>query len=145
MKTPKILLIDDSKATRSIVAKTLAGHECEILEAANGALGLEMARAHLPDLIILDMTMPVMDGVETLRALKDDSSLHLIPVIMLTANSNPEEMDQMKALGATDYITKTQKPRIILERAIALIGLQAKPGPVASAAPAFRADVTAGI
>ena len=135
MKTPKILLFDDSKATRSIVAKTLAGHECEILEAANGALGLEMARAHLPDLIILDMTMPVMDGVETLRALKDDSSLHLIPVIMLTANSNPEEMEQMKALGAADYITKTQKPRLILERAAALLNLQHKPAATPTPAP----------
>ena len=126
MKTPKILLIDDSKATRSIVAKTLMGHECEILEAANGAIGLDMAKAQLPDLIILDMTMPVMDGVETLKALKADSTTKAIPVIMLTANSNPEEMEQMKALGAADYITKTQKPRLILDHAIALINLQPK-------------------
>jgi len=145
MKTPLILLVDDSKATRAIVAKMLGGYDCEILEAANGALGLEAARQGQPDLIVLDMTMPVMNGVEALRELQADEVLRKIPVIMLTANSNPEEMDQMKALGATDYITKTQKPRIILERAIALIGLQAKPGPVASAAPAFRADVTAGI
>jgi len=131
MKTPKILLIDDSKATRAIVAKTLASHECEILEAANGALGLEAARAHRPDLIILDMTMPVMDGAETLRALKTASELRPIPVIMLTANSNPEEKEQMKTLGATDYITKTQKPRLILECVISLIGLQAKPAAIA--------------
>lgn len=132
MKNPKILLIDDSRATRSIVAKTLLSHECEILEAANGQLGLDAARAHQPDLIILDMTMPVMDGVETLRALQADETLKPIPVIMLTANSNPEEMTQMKALGASDYITKTQKPRLILDSAIALIGLQPKP----AAAPA---------
>ena len=131
MKTPKILLVDDSRATRSIVAKTLAGHECEIVEAANGVLGLEAARLHRPDLIILDMTMPVMNGVETLQALQADDDLRPIPVIMLTANSNTEEMEQMKALGATDYITKTQKPRLILDRAIALIGLQAKPAAIA--------------
>jgi two-component system cell cycle response regulator len=127
MNRPKILLVDDSKATRSIVAKTLASHECEIIEAANGVLGLDSARTHQPDLIILDMTMPVMDGVETLRALQADDAMRAIPVIMLTANSNPEEMSQMKALGATDYITKTQKPRLILERAITLLGLQPKP------------------
>ena len=132
MKTPKILLVDDSKATRSIVAKMLVGHECEILEAANGALGLESARANRPDLIILDMTMPVMNGVEMLQALQADEALRPIPVIMLTANSNTEEMEQMKALGATDYITKTQKPRLILERTIALIGLQPKPAVVAA-------------
>jgi CheY-like chemotaxis protein len=134
MKTPKILLVDDSKATRSIVAKILTGHECEIIEAANGALGLEAARAHRPDLIILDMTMPVMNGVEALQALQADGDLRHIPVIMLTANSNPEEMAQMKALGATDYITKTQKPRLILDRAVALIGLQAKPAVIAAGA-----------
>jgi CheY-like chemotaxis protein len=134
MKTPKILLVDDSRATRSIVAKILNGHGCEILEAANGALGLEAARTQRPDLVILDMTMPVMNGVETLQALQADDELRSIPVIMLTANSNPEEMVQMKALGATDYITKTQKPRLILERAIALIGLQPKPAAVPAGA-----------
>jgi len=134
MKTPRILLVDDSKATRAIVAKMLNTCECEILEAANGALGLETARQSHPDLIILDMTMPVMNGVEALQALQADETLKSIPVIMLTANSNPEEMEQMKALGATDYITKTQKPRIILDRAIALIGLQAKPEAIVVAA-----------
>ncbi len=128
MKIPQILLVDDSKATRAIVAKMLRGYECDILEAANGALGLEAARQSLPDLIILDMTMPVMNGVEALQAIKADEALKAIPVIMLTANSNPEEMEQMKGLGASEYITKTQKPRLILERAIALIGLQPKPG-----------------
>jgi CheY-like chemotaxis protein len=136
MKIPRILLVDDSKATRAIVAKMLGAYECEILEAANGALGLEAARQGAPDLIILDMTMPVMNGVETLRALQADESLRKIPVIMLTANSNPEEMDQMKALGAVDYITKTQKPRLILERAISLAGLHPRPGSVpATASP----------
>jgi CheY-like chemotaxis protein len=134
MKTPRILLVDDSKATRAIVAKMLSSHECEIFEAANGALGIEAARQHLPDLIILDMTMPVMNGVEALQALKADEVLKAIPVIMLTANSNPEEMEQMKGFGAAEYITKTQKPRLILDSAIALIGLQAKPAaPVAAA------------
>ena len=127
MKIPQILLIDDSKATRAIVAKMLRAYECEILEAANGALGLDVARQNPPDLIILDMTMPVMNGVETLQALKADEALKHIPVIMLTANSNPEEMEQMKALGASEYITKTQKPRLILDRAIVLVDLQLKP------------------
>ena len=120
----KILLIDDSRATRSIVSRLLTTYQCTILEAGNGQLGLEAARAHRPDLIVLDMTMPVMDGVETLRHLQADAELKTIPVIMLTANSNPEEMVQMKAMGASDYITKTQKPRLILDRAIELIGLE---------------------
>jgi DNA-binding response OmpR family regulator len=71
-----------------------------------------------------------MDGVETLRALQADEAVCTIPVIMLTANSNPEEMAQMKELGAADYITKTQRPRLILDRAVELIGLRPKPAAI---------------
>ncbi len=132
MNHPKILLIDDSRATRSVVAKMLSGLQCEIVEAANGALGLDQAHLHLPGLIVLDMTMPVMDGVETLERLKADPATSAIPVIMLSANSNAEEMEQMKARGAAHYVTKTQKPKLILDYAMELLKLE--PKPVAEAA-----------
>ena len=96
---PKILLVDDSRATRAVVAKMLSGHHCEIIEATNGAAGLDMARLHQPGLIVLDMTMPIMNGIETLERLKADAVTKAIPVIMLSANSNPEEVEQMKGEG----------------------------------------------
>jgi len=123
MSVPKILLVDDSKATRSVIAKIFSPYHCEIIEAPNGAIGLEMARMHLPSLMILDMTMPVMNGVETLDRLRSDPSTQDTPVIMLSANSNPEEMQLMKAKRVVQYITKTQKPSMILKCALDILKL----------------------
>jgi CheY-like chemotaxis protein len=128
MNIPKILLVDDSKATRSIVAKTFSSYNCEIIEASNGAICLEMARMHEPSLIILDITMPVMNGIETLQRLKMDPHTRNIPVIMLSANSNPEEVENLKMTkGLVNYVTKTQKPGVILESALKVLKLELKP------------------
>jgi CheY-like chemotaxis protein len=126
MDIPKILLIDDSKATRSVVSKIFSSYACEIIEAPNGALGLEMARMHRPALIVLDMTMPVMDGVETLDRLRGDAGTRDIPVIMLSANSDPQEVQEMKAKGVVHYVTKTQKPSVIVEYALEILKLSPK-------------------
>jgi CheY-like chemotaxis protein len=67
-----------------------------------------------------------MDGVEMLRRLKSDDSTRAIPVIMLSANSNPEQMEQLRLEGLSNYITKTQKPRVILEAALEILPLEAK-------------------
>jgi CheY-like chemotaxis protein/CheY-specific phosphatase CheX len=124
MNATKILLVDDSKATRSVIAKVFSPYNCEIIEAPNGAIGLEMARMHQPSLMILDMTMPVMNGVETLDRLRADPSTNNMPVIMLSASSNPEEMQLMKAKGVVHYITKTQRPSLILKCALDVIKLE---------------------
>jgi CheY-like chemotaxis protein/CheY-specific phosphatase CheX len=129
MNTPKILLVDDSKATRSVVAKVFSPYNCEIIEASNGALCLEMARMHQPALIILDITMPIMNGIETLERLRIDPHTQDIPVIMLSANSNPEELEHMKIKGLVSYVTKTQKPGIILESALGVLKLELKSAP----------------
>ena len=127
MNTPKILLVDDSKATRSVVAKTFSSYNCEIIEASNGAICLEMARMHEPSLIILDITMPVMNGIETLERLKTDPHTQDIPIIMLSANSNPEEVEHLKTTkGLVNYVTKTQKPGVILESALKVLKLELK-------------------
>ncbi len=113
---PKILLIDDSKATRTIVSRILLGaFKCEVLEAVNGIIGLEMARLHHPALIVLDMTMPLLDGVETLRRLRAQPATRNTPTIILSANAHSEGFEMMKRLGATHYVTKTQKPTVIAD------------------------------
>ncbi len=81
----KILTVDDSKTVRIIVKKAFKGYDCDILEAGNGVEGLAVAAKETPDLILLDVTMPVMDGVEMLTKLKADPALKGIPVMMLTA------------------------------------------------------------
>jgi CheY-like chemotaxis protein len=131
---PKILLIDDSKATRTIVSRILLGaFRCEILEAVNGIIGLEMARIHHPSLIVLDMTMPLMDGVETLRRLRAQANTRNTPTIILSANAHSEGFEIMKRLGATHYVTKTQKPTVIADLVRQCIVIDPKETPAATA------------
>src|SRR5690606_29604241 len=81
----KVLTVDDSKTVRIIVKKAFKSYDCEIIEAANGVEGLAAAAKEQPDVILLDITMPVMDGVEMLTKLKADPATKAIPVVMLTA------------------------------------------------------------
>lgn len=83
----KILTTDDSNTIRKIVKKAFNGYNCELFEAGNGVEGLAVAVKEKPDLILLDVTMPVMTGMEMLEKMKDEPTLKEIPVIMLTAPS----------------------------------------------------------
>ncbi|MBN1404476.1 MAG: response regulator [Opitutales bacterium] len=120
----KILTVDDSRAVRIIVRKAFKTYNVEILEAANGVEGLAMAAKNLPDLILLDVTMPVMDGVEMLTKLKADPSLKSIPVIMLTAEAGREMVLKIAKLGIRDYIVKPFKEDVLNEKVGRIIDLR---------------------
>lgn len=102
----RVLTVDDSKVVRSMVARHLAPYGCEVIEAANGQQGVEEARQHKPDLILLDITMPVMDGRQALAELRKDAATKAIPVIMLTAESGKDMVVEVVKLGVTGYIIK---------------------------------------
>jgi len=102
----KVLTVDDSKVVRSMVSRHLQPYGCEVVEATNGHEGVAAAQAHKPDLILLDVTMPVMDGKETLTALRSDASTKDIPVVLLTAESGRELVMEVLKLGAAGYIVK---------------------------------------
>lgn len=123
---PKILTVDDSKAVRIIVKKTFKMYDCDIVEAGNGAEGMDMCMREKPDLILLDVTMPVMDGVEMLGKLKENSELKDIPVIMLTAESGQEIVVKIAKLGVRDYIVKPFKEEALIEKVIRIIELKAQ-------------------
>lgn len=120
----KILLVDDSRATRAMVGKGLRKYHCELLEGSNGLECLEIAARELPAMIVLDVTMPMLDGVETLKRLKADPYLSAIPVVMLTANCNPDEVEHVLSLGAAAYVGKVQKPSAVVEKIAELIALE---------------------
>lgn len=120
----KILTVDDSRAVRIIVKKAFKAYNVEILESANGVEGLAMAAKQLPDLILLDVTMPVMDGVEMLAKLKADPSLKSIPVIMLTAEAGREMVLKIAKLGIRDYIVKPFKEDVLNEKVGRIIDLR---------------------
>lgn len=120
----KILTVDDSRAVRIIVKKAFKTYNVEIHEAANGVEGLAMASKELPDLILLDVTMPVMDGVEMLTKLKSDPALKAIPVIMLTAEAGREMVLKIAKLGIRDYIVKPFKEDVLNEKVGRIIDLR---------------------
>lgn len=120
----KILTVDDSRAVRIIVKKSFKTYNVEIVEAANGVEGLAMASKSTPDLILLDVTMPVMDGVEMLTKLKADPTLKTIPVIMLTAEAGREMVLKIAKLGIRDYIVKPFKEDILTEKVGRIIDLR---------------------
>jgi len=123
---PKILTVDDSKTIRMIVARAFKTFACEIFEAADGVEGLTTAQRERPDIIILDLTMPIMDGVEMLTKLKADAELRGIPVVMLTAESGRENVLRIAKLGVRDYLIKPFKEELIVERVGRIIDLKAK-------------------
>jgi DNA-binding LytR/AlgR family response regulator len=101
-----ILLIDDEEGFRDVIAKSLVKHGFEVLEAADGQEGLRKAVESRPDLILCDLIMPQMNGYEVLAALRREEKLAGIPVIFLTAQSEPAEVRLGMNLGADDYLIK---------------------------------------
>ena len=115
---PKILIVEDEATVRDMLALNLRAEAFEVITAADGATGLQLAREQSPDLIILDLMLPRMDGREVCRILRRESE---VPIIMLTALA--EEIDQVTGLeiGADDYITKPFSPRALVARVRALL------------------------
>ena len=124
--TLKVLAVDDSKTIRMIVKKAFKTYDCEVIEAENGKEGLETASKEKPDLIVLDITMPVMTGPEMLEELKKDPDLKEIPVIMLTAESGKENVVQILKMGVKDYMVKPFKGEQLIERVTKVVPLEAK-------------------
>jgi DNA-binding response OmpR family regulator len=130
--TLKVLAVDDSKTIRKIVSKAFSTYDCEVLEAENGIEGLSTASREKPDLIVLDITMPVMNGVEMLGKLKGQPDLKDIPVIMLTAESGKENVMQIVKMGVRDYMVKPFKGEQLIERVMKILTLQPKAAAAAS-------------
>jgi two-component system cell cycle response regulator len=112
----KILTVDDSKTIRLIIARAFRRFDCLVLEAANGAEALVVAAAEKPDLIILDLNMPVMDGYEALVRLKEDPDLKGIPVVMLTAESGRDNVLRVARQGVRDYLIKPFREDFLVDR-----------------------------
>ena len=122
----KVLSVDDSKTIRMIIGRSLKSYDCTLCEASNGEEGLAVAASEKPDLIILDITMPVMDGVTMLTKLRENAELQAIPVVMLTAESSRENIAQIARLGVRDYLVKPFKDDQLIEKIGRIIPLGMK-------------------
>ena len=107
MKTPPlILIVDDNLTNLDILKARLEAHNYEILTATDGEMGLAMARDKQPDLILLDIMMPKMDGIQVCRHIRADSSLPFMPIIMVTAKADPKDVIAGLEAGGDEYLTK---------------------------------------
>jgi DNA-binding response OmpR family regulator len=112
----KILIADDELRLRKVVALHLKKAGFSVLEAGNGKQALEMAKTHKPDMIVLDIMMPEMNGLETCQALKADSELSSIPVILLTAMAESADIEKGTGVGAEYYLTKPFSPKDLIDK-----------------------------
>jgi two-component system, cell cycle response regulator DivK len=112
----RILVIEDQEDNRQILRDLLTSADFEVIEAEDGEAGLTAAAAYLPDLILMDIQLPGIDGYEATRRLKADTALHAIPVIAITAYElNPAE-DKARAVGCDAYMAKPISPRRLLAK-----------------------------
>jgi two-component system, cell cycle response regulator len=112
---PQILVIDDSKAFRLIIKKVLAPFACTVNEATNGFTGLFAMERSMPDLLMIDVSMPTMDGVEMLTMLKSNPQLAPIPVIMLISSTDHKALPQITALGVNAMLKKPFTEAVAVE------------------------------
>lgn len=111
-----VLIVDDSRAIRQILGRTLVAAGYRVLQAGNGREGVDLARGELPDLILLDIDMPVLDGLGAMREIKADPALGTIPVLFLTARTSGSDVAEGLGLGAQDYLRKPCEPEELLAR-----------------------------
>ena len=125
MRTPpQILIVDDNSANLDIFETRLAAHGYDIITARDGAEGLAVAMERKPDLILLDIMMPKMDGIEVCRRLKGDPSLPFIPVILVTAKAEVEDVVAGLEAGGDEYLTKPVDQKALVARVKSMLRIK---------------------
>ena len=139
-RTPLILVVDDEESMRHYLRKTLAREGYEVLTASDGPEALAIAQARPPDLAMVDVRMPGMDGVAVMRSLR--ASLPRLPVVLMTGYGTVQHALGAMKQGATDYVTKpfrVDAVRATVEKALSATGRDARPRTVRDASPAEAA------
>lgn len=137
----RILIIEDDRALSDVLAYNLRQAGCEVDTACDGLDGLTQAQRQSPDVVVLDLMLPIMNGIEVCRRLRSDPHTSEILILMLTART--EEADQLAGFsaGADDYVTKPFSTRLLLER-IRAIQRRRRTGAVSDAGIVSRCGVT---
>jgi DNA-binding response OmpR family regulator len=121
VRRPKVLVVEDEADLREVVAYNLQREGFKVLEAANGAEGLRKARNENPDLLLLDLMLPDLDGLEVCRRLKRDPVTSALRIVMLTAKGEESDVVLGLGVGADDYVTKPFSPKELVARVKAVL------------------------
>jgi len=137
----RILLVDDNAQARSINRSRLAVGGFLVEEAENGVEAIKKLQESVPDLIILDLMMPIIDGFKVLQMIKTNPALKDIPVVVLSGRGQPEEVEKALKLGATDFLVKMKtNPNVLLEKINSII----EKGPRLRVTPHYLLEVKEG-
>ena len=118
----KLLIVDDEEGVRTLVRMTLNSDDYEIIEAADAAQALELAREFHPDLVLLDVMLPDLSGLEVCRRMKADPELAATTVVMLTARAQSSDVGDAEEAGADGYFTKPFSPIALTQRVEEVLG-----------------------
>ena len=121
---PKVLVVEDNEANRDMLSRRLQRRGFEVVIAVDGAEGVAMSKAEKPDIVLMDMGLPVMNGWEATRAIKADPATQHMPVIALTAHSMAGDREKAMEAGCDDYDTKPVELPRLLEK-MAVLGVSA--------------------
>jgi two-component system, cell cycle response regulator DivK len=125
-----ILIVEDNEMNRDMLSRRLQKVGYDVLLAVDGQNGLDVARLRAPDLVLMDMSLPVMDGWEATRRMKADAGLKRIPVIALTAHAMANDREKALEAGCDDYDTKPiEMPRLLAKMAVLLRPHLVEPAP----------------
>ncbi len=118
----KILIVEDNKDNRLLLNQILKYHGYDVIEAVNGEEGVDMAKAHMPDLILMDIQLPVMDGLTAIRMLKNDPDTRHIKIIAITSFAMKGDRENILDTGADNYIAKPINTKLLSEAVKATLG-----------------------
>jgi CheY-like chemotaxis protein len=124
----KILVVEDNEMNMDMLTRRLTKRGHNVISAMDGLAGLELVHSQHPDLILMDMSLPELDGWEATRRIKADPNTRMIPVIALTAHAMSEDRDKALAAGCDEYETKPVRMANLMVKINALLGIEATEG-----------------
>jgi two-component system, cell cycle response regulator DivK len=126
----RLLLVEDNEDNRTIYSTLLRHLGYEVIEAQNGVQAIELARSERPDLILMDISIPEMDGWEATRILRGDPVTKDVPIVALTAHALEDDRERAAEVGFSSYLAKPIEPRAVLAEVRRLIGENVTPRPL---------------
>jgi len=128
-----ILTVEDQPNIRRLITYVLTKAGYKVLQAGDGAAAVRVLQQNIPDLILLDLRMPKMDGFELLTLLRKYEAAASVPVVILTSLNTPRDLDRALQLGVVDYLTKPIDPRALVERVREIVGVSSAESPPVTA------------